>query len=323
MKIITYACWQMTSDGFEELEQRSYEHAGEVAQCKGGSAPVADPNVQVAAQTAANHTNVVGPTGSQTYSQGERVISGYDKDGKPIYGNRETETIKLAPSQQNQFDTSNQIAEQLLNGANTRVGGLANTDYTAPNQTYQPGGANFDFNTQGQQAGKDAFARQVALMQPEFKKQDDTFEQRLANQGLPIGSEAYSDAQRQHENDRNFALTDAASAAEQEGNNLALTQQQERDNSGLAGATFNNSTALQQRQQKYNELASALGGQQISPVGSFGAGGGGGVDVGGAFGNSNDAILANFNAGQQRQANNTTAGVSALTTAATIAAAFF
>src|SRR5882757_870271 len=246
---------------------------------KGGSAPVPDPTVQIAAQKSADQYNVVGPGGSTKWTQGNPTVTGYDQSGKPIYNAQSTQTTTLAPDQQKQYDLQNQIADQLLSGANQNIGTFVNTPYS--------GGSSFDYNTATPDAAKAAYQQQVDLLQPQFANADKAFDTKLANQGIPIGSDAYADAQRQHENDQNFALTQAAQSAQGTGANMAFQQNQ-----------ANNAQALQARQEQYNEISAALGGSQLQPVGAYAGGSGGSVDATGAFNAQNNAQLANYNAGQ-------------------------
>lgn len=241
MKISRRTVWQMTPAGYELVSADIYDYDGPVAAAKGGSKGVPDPTQQIAAEQNANQYNVVSPNGSINYSK--------DPTG------RTTQTTTLSPSEQKQLDTSNQIAETMLTGAQKKIPGLADTS--------------FDYNDQGSTAAKAAYQRQVDLLTPEFDKQDTAWEDRMANQGLPTGGEAYLDSQRQHENDKNFALTQAAQQAETEGTQLALSQ----------------------RQQNYNELAAALGGQQLNPVGSYGQPAAP-VDAAGAYAQKNQAQIA-------------------------------
>lgn len=245
---------------------------------KGGSAPVPDPTVQIAAQKSADQYNVVGPGGSTTWSQGPQARIGTDQNGRAIYGNSSTQTTTLAPNQQKQYDLSNQIADQLLTGANSNIGTFVNTPFS--------GGKAFDYNTATPDAARAAYTQQTDLLQPSFDKSNRQFDDKMANAGIPVGSEAYNDAKRQQDNDQNFALTQAAQTAQGTGANMAFQQNQ-----------ANNATALQTRQQQYNEIAAALGGSQLQPVGAYAGGGGGSVDASGAFNAQNQANLSNYNAG--------------------------
>jgi len=96
---------------------------------KGGSAPVPDPTVQIAAQKSADQYNVVGRAALRMDSR-KSTVTGYDQSGKPIYNAQSTQTTTLAPDQQKQYDLQNQIADQLLSGANSNIGTFANTPYS-------------------------------------------------------------------------------------------------------------------------------------------------------------------------------------------------
>lgn len=256
MKIIRKTVWQMTADGMHKIEEDAFDYEGPVAEAKGGSTPAPDPAVQANAEAAANRYNIVSPVGNQTWTQSGRQIIGYDSHGAPQYGTNQTQTTTLSPSEQRQFDLHNQIAEQLLGGSAQNIPGFANDP--------------FSFNEQGSKAAQAQFARQKAFLDPEFAKANDTFEQKMTNSGIPVGSPAYNDALRQHENDQNFALTQAASAAEGTGSQLGLAE----------------------RQQRYNEIAAALGGQQLMPVNALGPAGAP-IDVAGAYAQQNQANLQN------------------------------
>lgn len=257
----------------------------EVQYWKGGSAPTPDPAKQAAADKATNRYNISGPTGTQQWSQGPQTVQGYDEQGKPIYGSTDTQVTTLSPTEQRQFDTSNQIAETMLQGAQGKIGGqngLANST--------------FSYDQATPQAAADAYKHQIALLQPDFNNADKAFEQKMANMGLPTGGDAYNEALRQHENDKNTAMTNAAANAEQQGSQLALSQ----------------------RQQQYNELAAALGGQQVEPINALSGQGGANIDIGGAYKSANDAKLAKYNAGAASDA----ATQGALTSAASMAAIY-
>lgn len=256
MRIIRKTIWQMTADGMHKIYEDTHDYDGPVAEAKGGSAPAPDPAIQANAEAAANRYNIVSPVGNQTWTQSGRQIIGYDSAGRPQYGTNQTQTTTLSPSEQKQFDLHNQIAEQLLGGSASQIPGFANDPFT--------------FNNQGSKAGQAQFQRQMALLGPEFAKANDTFEQKMNNAGIPVGSGAYNDALRQHENDQNFAETQAAQQAEGTGSQLALSE----------------------RQQRYNEIASALGGQQLMPINALGPAGAP-IDVAGAYAQQNQANIKN------------------------------
>lgn len=221
-----------------------------------------DPAVQANAEAAANRYNVIGPSGSQQWLQGEPTIIGYDSKGFPQWGTTNTQQITLGDSEQRQLDTRNQIAEGLLGGASEQI----------PEFMSDP----FSYDNQGSKAADAVYERQRARLEPDFKKATTAFEDRMANAGLPVGSEAYNDAFSQLNQDQEFALSDAAMGAEQVGSQLALSE----------------------RQQRYNELAAAMDSQQLQPVNAFGTGGAP-IDVSGAYANQQAGRNAQYQASAQ------------------------
>lgn len=191
--------------------------------------PAPDPRIAIAADARANRFDVRGPHGTVTWS------------GDPLTGM--TQTTKLTPTEQRQLNYRNQIAERMFQGAGRRVGAVS--------------GSNFSFDRDGHRAAQAEFDRQRALLDPVRKVQEDQFDQKMANMGLPMGSDAQSEARREFDQNWNTQYTDAARAAE------------------LTGADL----ALKSRNQNYNEIAAALGNQQVEPQG----GGGGPLDVQGAY----------------------------------------
>lgn len=292
------------------LRFRGLDAPIEVQYWKGGKAPVPDPVTSINAQANANRYNIQGPSGSQTWST--------DPSGQA------TQKISLNPSEQKQYDLQNQIAEQLLSGNQGHIKELTDTPFTYDTSGFDQtpystdksrfASSDFSFDQSTPAAAKALYDRQVALLQPDFDRQDRSFEQRLANAGVPLGSEAYNDALSQHEQDKNFALADASRAATTMGSQLALgeRQQNQSEASTLAGlglserqqrtneATQKANMSLGQRQQRYNEIAGALGSSQIAPVGSYGTSGQP-LDVSGAYNAQNEANLANYNAGVEKQ----------------------
>src|SRR4051812_5809452 len=110
---------------------------------KGPATP--DPQVQANAESAANRYNINGPSGTQTWTNGPQQIIGYDSKGKPQYGQTSTQNITLGDSEQKQYDTRNQIAEQMLGGANKQVGEFSDSP--------------FSFNDQGHTAAQAQYQR--------------------------------------------------------------------------------------------------------------------------------------------------------------------
>jgi hypothetical protein len=99
--------------------------------------------------------------------------------------NKTTQTTTLAPGQQQLFDLATQLGGQL------------------PSQPFS-----FDFDRAGTENA--VFQRGLNLLNPEFERQERSLEQRLANQGLPTGSEAFNDEFTRFQSGRDTALENLA-----------------------------------------------------------------------------------------------------------------
>jgi hypothetical protein len=192
---------------------------------KGGSAPP-PPDYRAAARetaagdleaaraaAAANRVNQVTPYGTLTYSQNPDL----DNFGNPTF----TATQRLSPEQQRLLDYQNKTSEGL--GELTGVGlnyvkGMMQDPFTTDNL------ANLGFDPG--QSFQDAY---MERLNPQIQQGRDQIAQRLANQGITVGSKAYEEAMR---------------------------VQGQKENDMLLGATTQGfGTGLQARQQGFNEAA--------------------------------------------------------------------
>ena len=219
-------------------------------------------NLQTATANAElNRVNTSTPYGSLNYN-----ITGYNKDGTPIYG----ASVNLSPQQQQLYNlgTTGQIAE-----GNTALGMLSGVQglqkgfnaSTLPGITSQvTNGAN---NPQAiQDAERAAFNTQEQFLQP-IQQQDQTkLDDQLRNQGLQPGSEAYNNAEQVLRNSQNqqtqSALNSAVTAGQGEQNTLY--------GQGIAGANLQNTSnaqalgqALQLRELPLNEFNALQSGSQV------------------------------------------------------------
>lgn len=245
----------------------------------GKSAPKApDPKETAAAQTGTNVTtalanaqlgnvNKYGPDGSVTYSQsGSKQFR--DPTNGAVYDIPQyNQTTTLSPQQQaikDQTDAAQLNLGQLANSQSSRLQGLLGTPFTlnglpaggdaskitAPNYQQFQGGPDLktsyvdDFSADKQKV-QDAL---MSRLQPSLDKDRAALEQRLANQGIQIGSQAYKDAMDDYGRTSNDARTSTLLAAGQEQSRLAgLSRDQ---------ATFGN-TSLQQMFQNKNTTTGA------------------------------------------------------------------
>lgn len=210
-------------------------------------------NVSTAtAQSNLNHVNQNTPTGSLTYNQ-----TGTNPDGTPQY----TATTSLAPAQQGLLNSSNTINQNLGNigvSQSQRLGSILSnpldTSGVTPLQTSLPAG--FTGNRQ------DALNNLTALQNPLLDRQQSSLNQTLANKGLKVGDEAYTNAQSDFGLQRNNANLQAIAQTGQE--------QQTEQGLGLNAAQFGNnasqtqlSNATNLRNQQLNEVLGLAGQTQI------------------------------------------------------------
>jgi hypothetical protein len=192
---------------------------------KGGSAPP-PPDYRAAARetaagdleaaraaAAANRVNQVTPYGALTYSQNPNL----DNFGNPTF----TATQTLSPEQQKLLDYQNQTSMGLGELTGKGLGYVENM-LDDPFSTQNLPSLGFD-------AGQNYQDAYMARLNPQIQQGREQIQQRLANQGIGIGSKAYEEAMR---------------------------VQGQKENDMLLGATTQGfGTGLQARQQGFNELA--------------------------------------------------------------------
>lgn len=137
------------------------------------------------AQATANRVNQINPYGSIQYYQ-----SGVDAQGNPVYA----ASANLSPEQQQLLNAQNQQSIGLANLANRVLGNVSNV-YSQP-LNISP---YMQFEI-GQNIGMQGWDRASNLMmqrlQPQLDRQQRQLDQQLANQGIPLGSEAYTRAKQ-------------------------------------------------------------------------------------------------------------------------------
>ena len=159
--------------------------------------------------TAANRVNQYTPYGSLEYQQ-----TGTDSQGNPLWSATQTASPLLNNAIQNsQANIANQYANQFTGGNLPSYG-------INPGQTYS-----------------DAIMQRL---QPQQEMQQKQFDAQMANQGIPVGSEAYQNAARQFQQGQNDQRTSAIVGGMNTG--LQANQQQYAQNL----STYNNplNTAL-------------------------------------------------------------------------------
>lgn len=235
-----------------------------------------------------SNPNIVSPYGNQTVQYGTG-----DQQDIP------TVTQTLTPTGQQTLDSQQQAQLKLANLGNTgatNAQNVLNTSFTptgtAANQAQTLGqspNAQTSIDTSGiakapVNAGTTGQEAIMSRLQPQIEQEQKATRQRLANQGLVPGGEAYDNEMRNQNNQENDLRTQAVlqginldTTANQQGFNQAQAQAGQNNagiaqnfNQGLGQAQFNNSAQqndLQQqlalRQQPLNEISGLLSSSQI------------------------------------------------------------
>jgi hypothetical protein len=257
--------------------------------------------------------------------------------------------ITLDPSQQRQFEARNRIAEQMLGRASNQFGQLPTTPFAFNSKSVNPNDQQsqqlvqrlksfsdtpFTPNLDGSSIRDAVYGKAKMLLDPTYGRMQEQLDQKLVNQGLPIGSEAYGQANDVFGRERSNAYETAALDAVMQGANeeqnqfgRQLSTRQQAINEILNALQGSQSQfgqdysreyganqdemgrQLTARQQQYNELAALLGGQQLNPLTPSG----GGLDANTAYANQQAGVnrqyqgqLAGYNAGVSQ--NNATIG---------------
>jgi len=232
--------WDSVYHGGGKGAPAAPDYAGAAQQQGAASQQLATQN------TWANRPNVSTPWGSQTWNAG----TGTDPStGQPI--TTWQQNINLSPEQQAAQDAQAKITQGRSEAAGTLLGqatGEFQTPFDWSNLPSTPG------SVSGAQTS--AYDTMHSALQPQRDRDRASLETRLANTGLPMGSEAYKNAKQDLESQ--FSLQDKGvmSQALSEGRADIGAQQ------GLRSAAI--AEQAQRRGMPLNELNSLLTGQQVS-----------------------------------------------------------
>jgi hypothetical protein len=226
------------------------------------------------AATAANRVNQITPYGSLSYAE-----TGTDSQGNPTW----TATQSLSPAQQQLLDYQNQASIGLGRVAGKGLSYVENMLATPFDTSRLP---STGFNPS--QTYQDAYMQRLA---PQIQQGQEQLQQRLANQGIDIGSKAYENAMRmqaQRENDLLLGATTQGFGVGQQARQQALQEQAYLRNEPL------------------NTLSSVRTGAQVQGpqfVNSAQQATTGGADILGANQMQYNAQMGDFNAQQAAQQN--------------------
>lgn len=221
------------------------------------------------AATAANRVNQVTPYGSLSYAE-----TGKDQFGNPTW----TATQSISPDLQGAVDKSK-----------AAVSGF---DFSQFNPTGLP--------SIGINPGETMTDSIMRRLQPNIDMQNKQFEQQMANQGIPVGSEAYNNAKRALGQQQNDLLTSAVI----QGTNTGLTANTQQYNQQQGKYTTNLNAP-------FNYAANVKSFASPSYVNPSQQATTAGADILGAVGLQNQNDQANANAANAR-ANATMSGLFSL-----------
>lgn len=173
---------------------------------KSSAPPPPDYKGAAEATAAANRVNQITPYGTFTYSE-----TGKDSQGNPIW----SATTALSPEQQKLLDIQNQTS---LGLGNLQQQGLGYVENMLANP--------FDTSKLAQTGINPGETMQDSILrrlQPQMAQQQESFDAKMANQGIVPGTQAYENAKRSFDQQQNDLLTSAVIQGTQTG--LAANQQ--------------------------------------------------------------------------------------------------
>jgi hypothetical protein len=204
----------------------------------GAAQQTAQGNLDAARQaTAANRVNQVTPYGSLNYA-----ITGQDPYGNPTW----TATSSLSPDQQQLYNydvaTSKGLGQLQQKGLNY-VSGMLDQPFNTSN-----------LPKTGINAGEDMTQSIMRRLQPTLAMEQKSFDANMANQGIPLGSEAYQNAKRMFDERQNDKLVSSI---------IQGTQ------TGLQARGQGFSEQAYQRNEPINTLNAVRSGSQVTNPNSF------------------------------------------------------
>jgi hypothetical protein len=244
---------------------------------------------------AANRVNQNTPYGSLAYTQ-----SGTDQYGNPTY----TATQTLSPEQQKLYGQNTALSSDMLAGAQS---GLSNYTNVMANPTVDQS----KLAQTGINPGETYSDAIMRRLQPQIQQDEASFENKLMNQGIAPGTEAYANARRTFDQAQNDKLVSAqiqgmqtGLQANQQGFNQAaynLTSPMNIINSLRTGNQVTNPSYVNPAQQANSSAPDLMGAGQAgynAAMGSYNAGQqgnanfmGGLMGLGGAIGGASPGTL--------------------------------
>ena len=189
------------------------------------------------AAVASNRVNQITPYGSLNYA-----VTGQDPYGNPTW----TATSKLSPDQQTLYDydiASSKGLGQLQSKGLTYVSNMLDQPFNTRNLPQT-----------GINPGEDMTQSIMRRLQPTLAMEQKQFDTQMANQGIPLGSEAYENARRMFDQRQNDKLVSSV---------IQGTQ------TGLQARGQGFSEQAYQRNEPINTLNAVRSGSQVTNPNSF------------------------------------------------------
>jgi hypothetical protein len=217
-------------------------------------------NLQAGKQTAAiSNPNIQTPYGNQVVT--------WDNSNPDMPQANISQT--LTPAAQAALDAQQQTQLGFSNLAQQGIGqaaGMLGTPFAYNGPGIQTGLDTSGIAKMPVNAGMTGQNAIMARLQPQIEQSDAALQQRMANQGVTQGSEAYNNAMRTQQQGNNDLLNQAAIG----GLNLDMSANNQGYNQALQGGQFGNTAAgqalaqqLQLRNQPLNEITAMMSGGQI------------------------------------------------------------
>lgn len=160
---------------------------------KGAAQETSQGNLEAArVATAANRVNQITPYGNLNYA-----VTGSDPYGNPTW----TATTTLSPDQQKLLELQNQTS--------IGMGNLQNQGLGYVEKMIQEPFSTANLPQIGINAGENYSDAIMRRLQPQLAMEEKSFNQQMANQGIPVGSEAYANARRMFDMKQNDRLVAA------------------------------------------------------------------------------------------------------------------
>lgn len=175
-------------------------------------------------QAASGRVDQSNPWGSLTYSQ-----NGVDSHGNPVY----KQNVSLNAADQSNLDSARQGQSSALFGLNNSISGYDAAVKALPG-LYGDASSQEGLATQARDA---MYHQQTALLDPQYKQQQDALESQLTNQGVVQGSQAWNTAMDSYARQRDYAYGNARDSSINQGNTYAnqlFNQNLQAHNTGMS-----------------------------------------------------------------------------------------